>query len=125
MWSLWMLAFGSGIHFPLFLSCVSVFRFTCATELILFIFCGFNRDREEQQVEQESGMSQQDAQAFVERMKYDDAFHEAVIRLEEMESRIAFINREGFDCTLDEISLLPKEYKNGAEGSGRILSAGH
>ena len=54
-------------------------------------------------------MSQQDAQAFIERMKYDDAFHEAVIRLEEMESRIAFINREGFDCTLDEISLLPKE----------------
>ena len=120
-----MLAFGSGIHFPLFLSCVSVFRFTCATELILFIFCGFNRDREEQQVEQESGMSQQDAQAFIERMKSDDAFHEAVIRLEEMESRIAFINREGFDCTLDEISLLPKEFKNGGEGSGGILSAGH
>ena len=70
-------------------------------------------------------MSQQDAQAFIERMKYDDAFHEAVIRLEEMESRIAFINREGFDCTLDEISLLPKEFKNGGEGSGRILSAGH
>ena len=109
MWSVWMLAFGSGIHFPLFLSCVSVFRFTCATERILFIFCGFNRDREEQQVEPESGMSQQDAQAFIERMKSDDAFHEAVIRLEEMESRIAFINREGFDCTLDEISLLPKE----------------
>ena len=103
MWSVWMLAFGSGIHFPLFLSCVSVFRFTCATELILFIFCGFNRDREEQQVEQESGMSQQDAQAFIERMKYDDTFHEAVIRLEEMESRIAFINREGFDLSLIHI----------------------
>ena len=117
--------FWGGIHFPLFLCCVSVFRFTCATERILFIFCGFNRDREGEQVEQESGMSQQDAQAFIERMKSDDAFREAVIRLEEMESRIAFINREGFDCTLDEISLLPKEFKNGGEGSGRILSAGH
>ena len=41
--------FWGGIHFPLFLCCVSVFRFTCATERILFIFCGFNRDREEQQ----------------------------------------------------------------------------
>lgn len=55
-------------------------------------------------------MSQKDAQAFLERMRRDEVFSEVVLRLEDSESRMAFINREGFDCTIDEIRHLPKEF---------------
>ncbi len=67
-------------------------------------------------------MSQEQAQAFVERMKSDQAFAARVLAVEEGEQRLAFIHAEGYDCSAGELA---------AEG-GRLedealeaLSAGH
>jgi len=48
-------------------------------------------------------MSQKKAQAFLERMKSDEAFNEAVIRIEDTETKMAFIQRHGYQFTADEL----------------------
>ncbi|MEI8185283.1 MAG: Nif11-like leader peptide family natural product precursor [Chlorobiaceae bacterium] len=50
-------------------------------------------------------MSQAQAQAFLERMKRDDAFNEAVNRIEDVETKMAYIHREGYDFTTDELEM--------------------
>lgn len=51
-------------------------------------------------------MSQEQAKAFIEKMKSDAAFRERVMAIEEVDARMAFINGEGFSCTVDEIKLV-------------------
>ena len=48
-------------------------------------------------------MSLAQANAFLERMKHDDAFNEAVNRMEDAETRMAFIDRQGYQFTLNEL----------------------
>lgn len=48
-------------------------------------------------------MSHQDANAFLDRMKSDDTFNEAVNRMEDVETKMAFINRQGYQFTSDEL----------------------
>ena len=48
-------------------------------------------------------MSHEDACAFLERMKSDDAFNEAVNRMEDAETRMAFIDRQVYQFTLNEL----------------------
>ena len=51
----------------------------------------------------ESIMSQELAKAFIEKMKSDDTFREEVIRIEDVETKIEYINRQGFSFTSDEL----------------------
>ena len=48
-------------------------------------------------------MSKEKAEAFLERMKNDDAFNAAVIRKEDPETKIAYIIRKGYQFTSDEL----------------------
>ena len=61
-------------------------------------------------------MSLEQAQAFIERMKADEAFREKVMAIEDAAGRLAFIQSEGFECTVEEL--------NEAAGSGNDVSAG-
>ena len=49
-------------------------------------------------------MSVEQAKAFIERMKTDEAFREKVLAIEDAAGRIACIQGEGFDCTAEEIN---------------------
>ena len=49
-------------------------------------------------------MSVEQAKAFIERMKTDEAFREKVMAIEDKEARIACIQAEGFECTEEEIN---------------------
>ena len=51
-------------------------------------------------------MSKEAAQAFVEKMKSDEAFHERVMAEEDVAARMALIVAEGFDCSAEEIGAL-------------------
>ena len=49
-------------------------------------------------------MSVEQANAFIEKMKTDEAFREKVMSIEDAAGRIACIQSEGFDCTEQEIN---------------------
>ncbi|MEI6449731.1 MAG: Nif11-like leader peptide family natural product precursor [Actinomycetes bacterium] len=51
-------------------------------------------------------MSVDQAKAFVERMKSDEAFSARVMAEEDVEARMALILAEGFDCSAEEIASL-------------------
>lgn len=51
-------------------------------------------------------MSAEQAKAFVEKMKSDEAFRARVIAEEDVEARMALIVAEGFDCSAEEIASL-------------------
>ena len=51
-------------------------------------------------------MSEDQAKAFVEKMKIDDAFRAKVMAEEGVEARMALIGAEGFDCSAEEIGAL-------------------
>ena len=51
-------------------------------------------------------MSEDQAKAFVEKMKSDDAFRDKVMAEEDVEARMALIGAEGFDCSAEEIGAL-------------------
>ncbi len=59
-------------------------------------------------------MSQQAAQACVERMKTDDAFREKVMAAESIDERMEIINAAGFTCTADEIKAHADELADAA-----------
>ena len=48
-------------------------------------------------------MSDQAAQAFIERAKGDEAFRHRVMAIDDVGQRMALIRAQGFDCTADEI----------------------
>jgi predicted ribosomally synthesized peptide with nif11-like leader len=48
-------------------------------------------------------MSQEQARAFLERMKNDEMFNGAVLRMEDTETKMAFIQREGYEFTTEEL----------------------
>ncbi|MEI8186418.1 MAG: Nif11-like leader peptide family natural product precursor [Chlorobiaceae bacterium] len=58
-------------------------------------------------------MSQAHAQAFLERMQSDDAFNDAVTRIEDVETKMAYINREGYDFTAEDLEMT--SYPNSAD----------
>ena len=51
-------------------------------------------------------MSGDQAKAFIERMKSDEAFRAKVMAEEDVEARMALISAEGFDCSAEEIGAL-------------------
>ena len=51
-------------------------------------------------------MSTEQAQAFVERMKSDDAFRARVLAEEDVAARMEIIGAEGFDCSAAEIEAV-------------------
>ena len=53
-------------------------------------------------------MSAEQAKAFVEKMKSDEAFRAKVMAEEDLEARMALIGTEGFDCSAEEIASLPE-----------------
>jgi predicted ribosomally synthesized peptide with nif11-like leader len=48
-------------------------------------------------------MSQEQAKAFLERMRNDEEFNGAVLRMEDAETKMAFIQREGYEFTTEEL----------------------
>ena len=66
-------------------------------------------------------MSEQAAQAFIERMKSDADFRAKVMAEEDVEARLALIGAEGFDCSAEEIGALQELTEaelGGAVGGG-------
>ena len=51
-------------------------------------------------------MSVEQAKAFIEKMKRDEAFRAKVLAEEDVEARMALIGAEGFDCSAAEIASL-------------------
>ena len=51
-------------------------------------------------------MSKEAAQAFIEKMKSDEAFRAKVMAEDDVEARLALIGAEGFDCSAEEIGAL-------------------
>ena len=51
-------------------------------------------------------MSEDQAKAFVEKMKSDEDFRAKVMAEEDVEARMALIVAEGFDCSAEEIGAL-------------------
>ena len=49
-------------------------------------------------------MSAEQAKAFIERMKTDEAFREKVMAIEDAAGRIACIQNEGYDCSEQELN---------------------
>ena len=48
-------------------------------------------------------MSQQQADSFLKKMKRNEEFRVAVMRIENVEAKMAFINHQGFHFTSDEL----------------------
>ena len=48
-------------------------------------------------------MSHEAAQAFIEKMKSDEAFRARVMAEQDEAARLKLINAEGFDCTVAEV----------------------
>ena len=49
-------------------------------------------------------MSVEQAKAFIERMKTDEAFREKIMATETPEARLSVIKDAGFECTAEEIN---------------------
>ncbi|WP_449258591.1 Nif11-like leader peptide family natural product precursor [Chlorobium limicola] len=49
-------------------------------------------------------MSVEQAKAFIEKMKTDEAFREQIMAIETPEERLKAIGEAGFDCTGEEIN---------------------
>ncbi|TCD47034.1 Nif11-like leader peptide family natural product precursor [Chlorobium sp. N1] len=64
-------------------------------------------------------MSREQAKAFIERMKTDDAFHRKIMAIEDPEERIACIRSEGFSCTADEINDVAQD---GSGNPGSVMA---
>ena len=54
-------------------------------------------------------MSTEQAQAFIERMKSDEAFRARVLAEEVVAARMEIISAEGFDCGAEEIEAVSQE----------------
>ena len=50
-------------------------------------------------------MSLEQGQAFLKRMISDDSFNATITRIEDVETKIAYINREGYNFTADELEM--------------------
>ncbi len=48
-------------------------------------------------------MSLEQAKTFLDRMMNDEEFNNAVIRMEDIETKMAFIERQGYSFTLTEL----------------------
>ncbi|NTU52273.1 MAG: Nif11-like leader peptide family natural product precursor [Chlorobiaceae bacterium] len=64
-------------------------------------------------------MSVEQAKAFIEKMKTDEAFREKVMAIEDTAGRIACIRGEGFECTEEEINEVAQEVRDDS-----VLGAG-
>ena len=53
-------------------------------------------------------MSQEQAKAAIDKVKSDSVFRKKVMEIQDVEKRIHLLNKEGFDCTLEEIRTLTK-----------------
>jgi predicted ribosomally synthesized peptide with nif11-like leader len=53
----------------------------------------------------DSIMSQEEANVFLEKMKNDVAFREAVIRIEDVKAKMEYIHRKGYSFTSDELEF--------------------
>ena len=50
-------------------------------------------------------MCQEQAKAFVEKLKRDETFRETVIKIEDVEAKLEYINQEGYIFTSDELDV--------------------
>ena len=72
-------------------------------------------------------MSVDQAKAFVEKMKSDEAFRAKVMAEEDVEARMALIGAEGFDCSAEELGAsqeLGDAELDGVAGGGWFVQDG-
>ena len=72
-------------------------------------------------------MSEDQARAFIERMKSDEAFRAKVMAEEDVEARLALIHAEGFDFSVEEMAALQEvddAELGGAVSGGEVSGAG-
>jgi predicted ribosomally synthesized peptide with nif11-like leader len=50
-------------------------------------------------------MSQEEANVFLEKMKNDTSFREAVTRIEDVKAKVEYIHRKGYSFTSDELEF--------------------
>jgi len=50
-------------------------------------------------------MSQEQARVFLEKMKTDDAFREVVVGIEDVDTKLEYINQKGFSFTSNELEV--------------------
>ena len=70
-------------------------------------------------------MSADHANAFIEKMKSDEAFRADVMAVADVSARLRFISAQGFDCTAEEIDSLQELREselNGVVGGDRYGS---
>lgn len=65
-------------------------------------------------------MSVEQAKALIEKMKSDVSFRERVLAIQDVGARIELINREGFDCKVDDIQLYLENYV-GKDGNQVVI----
>jgi predicted ribosomally synthesized peptide with nif11-like leader len=63
-------------------------------------------------------MSVEQAKAFIEKMKTDEAFREQIMAIETPEGRLKAIGAAGFDCTGDEVNEASADVGNEALAAG-------
>jgi predicted ribosomally synthesized peptide with nif11-like leader len=66
-------------------------------------------------------MSQEQAQAFIERLKTDEAFRQKVLAVEGTEERLALARAEGYECSVEEIAAAGSRL---ADKELELISAG-
>ena len=50
-------------------------------------------------------MSQEQARVFLEKMKTDDAFREVIVGIEDVDTKLEYINQKGFIFTQNELEV--------------------
>ncbi len=55
-------------------------------------------------------MPAKEVEALIERMKSDAAFRESVLKIEDIDARMDFVGREGYECRRDDIQLYLQNY---------------
>lgn len=65
-------------------------------------------------------MSLEQANAFIEKMKSDVTFNERIMAVENVEERLANINAEGFDCTVEDIKALQSVHNDTKTQKGSL-----
>jgi len=61
-------------------------------------------------------MSEEQAQAFIAKMKTDEAFHAKVMAVEDVAAHQRLIDDEGFDCAVEEIAAAGEALVGAADG---------
>lgn len=61
-------------------------------------------------------------QALIERMKSDTSFRERVLTIDDVDARMALINKEGYECKVGDVQLYLRHYNDKDRGQVVVLT---